>query len=210
MHRKPTIYLVDDDSQVLDAISHLVKPIGANVETFSRADDFLSKFCYAGPACLVLDVRLPGMSGLELQVQLAEADCRIPIIFITGYADIRMAVDAIKNGAANFFEKPFRPQELFDEIQKLLRADIEFWQYRDEEICIERKLAFLKLGEREVLDRIAEGKTNEEIAKELQLSIRGVEARRAKAMKTLRVDSKAELMTLLRIFPSRKSYKILS
>jgi two-component system, LuxR family, response regulator FixJ len=205
MFRKPKIYIVDDDPQVLDAISQLVEPIDADVETFSRADDFLRKFHDNGPMCLVLDVRMPGMSGLELQTKLAQAGCHIPIIFVTGYADVRMTVDALKAGAANIFEKPFRPQELFDEIQKLLREDIESWLRRDEEQCVEQKLKVLRPREREVIDLIAEGKTNDEIAKELQLSLRGIEARRAKAMKTLRVDSKAELMQLLRIYRSRKS-----
>jgi FixJ family two-component response regulator len=114
-------------------------------------------------------------------------------------------VDAVKAGAANFFEKPFRPQDLFEEIQKTLRQDIDNWRRRDEEQSVERKLALLKSGEREVLDLIMDGKTNEEIASELQLSVRGVEARRAKAMRTLRVDSKTELVQLLRSAPAHKS-----
>jgi RNA polymerase sigma factor (sigma-70 family) len=198
MQKTPTIYIVDDEPQVLEAIAHLVKPIGANVETFSRADDFLGKFVDEGPACLVLDVRMPRLSGLELQSKLIETGCKIPVIIVTGHADVRMAVDAVKAGAASFLEKPFRPQELFEEIQKALRADIEAWRRRQEEQSLDRLLAHLKRGERQVLDLIVEGKTNEEIAKSLQLSIRGVEARRAKAMKTLHVDSKVELMQLLR------------
>jgi two-component system, LuxR family, response regulator FixJ len=207
MQRKPTIYIVDDEPEVLEAISHLVKPIEAEVKTYSRADDFLSDFQGDGPGCLVLDVRLPGMSGMELQERLIQARCQMPIIIISGHADIRMAVDAVKAGAVNFLEKPFRPQELFEEIQKTLRSDIERWQHRDEEQSLERKLAVLKAGEREVLDLIMQGKTNEEIARELQLSVRGVEARRAKAMRTLRVDSKSELVRLLRLSIPRSSSK---
>jgi two-component system, LuxR family, response regulator FixJ len=197
MQRKFTIYIVDDEPDVLESIAHLVQPIGADVKTFSDTDDFFSKFNYDGPGCLILDVRMPGMSGMELQMRLVETGCHIPIIIITGHADIRMAVDAMKAGAVNFFEKPFRPQELFDVIQNSLRTDIDAWQHRDEEQCIERKLALLKEKEREVLELIMQGKTNEEIAGDLQLSVRGVEARRAKAMKILRVDSKSELMRLL-------------
>jgi FixJ family two-component response regulator len=189
---------VDDEPEVLEAISHLVKPIEAEVRTFSRADAFLSNFQDEGPGCLILDVRLPNMSGMELQSRLAEIGCKIPIIIVTGHADIRMAVEAVKKGALNFLEKPFRPQELFEEIQKALRSDTERWQRHDEEQSLEKKLGLLKSGEREVLDRIMEGKTNEEIARELDLSVRGVEARRAKAMRTLRVDSKSELMRMLR------------
>ena len=199
MQRKPTIYIVDDEPQVIEAIQHLVKPIGTEVKTFTRADDFLTDFRDDGPACLILDIRMPGMSGMELQTRLAQMGSQIPVIIITGHADVRMAVEAVKSGAVNFFEKPFRPQELFDEIQKTLRADVDAWQRREEEQNVERKLALLKPGEREVLDLIKEGKTNEEIAKDLQLSIRGVEARRAKAMRTLRVDSKTELLQILRI-----------
>jgi FixJ family two-component response regulator len=198
MQRKPIIYIVDDEPQVLEAISHLVKPIEAEVRTFSHADHFLAGFADAGPGCLVLDVRLPGMSGMELQSRLAQAGCHIPIIMLTGHADIRMAVDSVKRGAVNFLEKPFRPQELFEEIQTALRADVENWKRRDEEQSLERKLAQLTPGERAVLERIAQAKTNDEIAAELELSVRGVEARRAKAMKTLAINSKSELLQLLR------------
>jgi RNA polymerase sigma factor (sigma-70 family) len=189
---------VDDEPEVLEAISHLVKPLDTEVKTFSKPDDFLTEFRDEGPGCLVLDVRMPMMSGIELQTRLVQSGSRIPIIIITGHADVRMAVDAVKAGAVSFLEKPFRPQELFEEIQKAIRADIEAWQRRDEEQSLERKLALLKAGEREVLDHIMEGRTNEEIAQQLNLSVRGVEARRAKAMKILRVDSKSELMRLLR------------
>jgi two-component system, LuxR family, response regulator FixJ len=203
MQRKPTIYIVDHEPQVLRSITLLVKPIGAKIRTFTRADNFLNNFHYEGPGCLVLDVFLPDMSGMELQSRLTQAKCQIPIIIITGHADIRMAVDAMKAGAVNFFEKPFRPQDLFKEIQKSLRNDIEVWKRIEEVQSLERKLAILKTGEREVLHLIQEGKTNREIAQELQLSVRGVETRRAKAMKTLRIDSKAELMKFMRISSSR-------
>jgi two-component system, LuxR family, response regulator FixJ len=207
MLRKPTVYVIDDEPDILDIVAGLVRPIGAEVVTFGAAEDFLTGFQHDGAACLVLDVRLPGMSGLELQKKLAQANCTIPVIIVTGYADVRMALDAIRDGAVNFFEKPFRMQELFDQIQKSLREDGEWWQRHEEEQSVERRLALLKAGERAVLDRVAEGKTNEEIAKDLQLSVRGVEARRAKAMKTLRVDSKAELMRLLRISARRSAGK---
>jgi FixJ family two-component response regulator len=207
MPGKPTIYVVDDEAQILDLIAYLVRPIEANVVVFSRADDFLANFRYEGPACLVLDIRMPGMSGLELQAKLVQANCRIPVVFITGYADVKMAVDALKSGARSFFEKPFRPQELFDEIQKILRAEIDSWNRREAEQNVRRRLDFLTAGEREVLNLIAAGNTNEEVAEKLQLSVRGVEARRAKAMKTLRGDSKAELMTLLKFHISSESTK---
>ncbi len=205
MPRKPTIYIVDDEPEVLEAVAHLVKPIEAEVRTFSRADDFLNDFADDGPACLVLDVRLPGMSGMELQARMNQAGIPIPILIVTGHADIRMAVEAVKAGAVNFLEKPFRPQELFEEIQKSLRLDIERWKRHVEVQNVERKLAVVTPREREVLDLIAQGKNNDEIAQELQISVRGVEAQRAKAMRTLRIDSKSELMQLLRVTSPRRS-----
>ena len=207
MQRKPTIYIVDGEREVLDAITQLVKPIGPEVKTFTRADDFLSYFHDDGPGCLVLAVRIPDMSGVEIQARLVQAGCQIPVIFITGHADVRMAVAAMKTGAVDFLEKPFRSQELFDEIQQSLRSSIEKWQQRDEEQRIECELALLKSGEREVIDLINEGKTNEQIARELQISVRGVEARRAKAKRTLRVDSKSDLLKLLRGCTPQKSPK---
>jgi len=199
MERKPKIYILDDEPQILEAITHLVKPIEAEVETYCRVDDFLAGFQNDGPACLVLDVRLPGMSGMELQKHLTQEGYGIPVIIVTGHADVRMAVDAVKAGAAGFLEKPFRPQELFEEIQKTLRADVERWERLDEEQSIDRKLSLLKVGERKVVDLIRQGKNNYEIAEALDLSLRGVEARRAKVMRTLRVDSKTELLRLLRM-----------
>ncbi|MCC6124892.1 MAG: response regulator transcription factor [Pirellulales bacterium] len=198
MEQKTTIHIVDDEPRILEAIAHLIKPIDAEVKTYADAEEFLRDFRDDGPGCLVLDVRMPGMSGLELQTRLAEDGYTLPVVIVTGHADVRMAVDAVKAGAVSFLEKPFRPQELFDEIQRAVRADAEAWRRLDEAQNVERKLAPLKAGEREVLALIAKGKTNEQIAEELHLSVRGVEARRAKAMKTLRVDTKAELLRLLR------------
>jgi two-component system, LuxR family, response regulator FixJ len=205
MHRKPTVYIVDRELQTLEAITQLINPLEAEVFTYSRVEDFLREFDYKGPACLVLDVRLPDMSGLVLQSKLAQAGCKIPVIIITGDADVRMAVDAMKAGAVNFFEKPFRPHDLFEQIQKTLRADIEIWQRIAEEQSIERKLETLDRRQREVLDLVAAGMSNEEIAQKLHLSVRGIEARRAKAMKILRVDSKSELLELLRIVNHQRS-----
>jgi two-component system response regulator FixJ len=197
MERKATIYVVDDDSEIFDAISTLAKPTGATLRTFNNAEDFLDYFRYDGPACLISDVRLPGMSGLQLLKKLAQSGCAIPIIIISAYADIRMALDAIKGGAVNFFEKPFSMQEIYKQIEKSLLAEKQSWHRRDVEQNIERKLASLKAGERAVLDLEVEGKTNEEIAKILELSVSGVKACQTKAMKTLRIDSKSELMRFL-------------
>jgi FixJ family two-component response regulator len=197
MQRKATIYIVDDDPVILKSIARLVEPTGIKVKTFSRVDDFLDRYKADGPGCLVLDMWMPGMSGRKLQSLLAERDHNIPIIFVTDNANVRMAVDALKAGAVNFFEKPYPPQELFEEIQSAIRADIEAWEHREEEQKIEDKLALLKIGEREVMELIMKGNSNKEIAKILQLSVRGVEARRAKAKKTLHIHSKSELRQLL-------------
>lgn len=198
IRRKATIYIVDDDPKVLKSLAQSVKPTKIRTKTFSRVVDFLDFYSADGPGCLVFNMWMPGMSGGELQSLLAKEDVKVPIIFIADHADVRMAVSAIKAGAANFFEKPFRPQEILEEIHKAIRADIETWKHRYEEQKNESRLAQLKMGERKVIELVMEGKTNKDIAKLLQLSVRGVEARRAKAKKILQVGSKGELLQLLR------------
>ena len=114
-------------------LAELVKAIGLNVEAYGSAEEFLEAYPASGPGCLVLDVRVPGMSGMELQRQLAAAGSTLPIIFITGHADVRMAVEAMERGAFGFLEKPFRPQELCEKIQNAVRLDVEAWRWREEQ-----------------------------------------------------------------------------
>jgi two-component system response regulator TtrR len=145
----------------------------------------------------VLDVRVPGMSGMELQRQLAAAGSTLPIIFVTGHADVRMAVDAMERGACGFLEKPFRPQELCEKIQSAVRRDVDAWRRREEQAGAAARLARLTPAERKVADRVAAGKTNKMIAQELFLSTRTVEAHRARLMHRLGIGSRTELVGLM-------------
>jgi FixJ family two-component response regulator len=151
MPRNAKIYIVDDDQDFLEFASHLVKPMGAEVETYSWADDFISNYQADGPGCLVLNAWMPGMSGLELQSQLIQANHRIPIIFVTDYSDIRIVVNALKAGAMNVFEKPVKPQELFEEIQKAVRQDEEAWKSRNEDQNLKQEFAPSMPGENDAI-----------------------------------------------------------
>jgi two-component system response regulator FixJ len=192
----PVVYVVDDDPAVTRLVAELVKAIGLSVETYQSAEAFLEAYQACGPGCLVLDVRVPGLSGMELQRQLAAAGSTLPIVFVTGHADVRMAVEAMERGAFGFLEKPFRPQELCDKIQGAVRLDVEAWHCREEQGSAARRLAQLTPAERRVADRLAGGKTNKMIAKELGLSIRTIEAQRARLMERLGIRSRTELARL--------------
>jgi FixJ family two-component response regulator len=130
MQRKPTIYIVDDEPGIVESLTHLVKPTGADVQSYSSGEEFLKNFRPTGPACLVLDVRMPGMSGLEVQRRLAMAGHGIPVIVITGHGDVKMAVEAVSRGALSFWEKPFCPDALLGEIRAALQRDEEEWSRR--------------------------------------------------------------------------------
>ncbi len=197
MTEEATVFAVDDDSAIIAVLEDLVELIGLKVQSHHSARDFLAGYQRSGPACLVLDVRMPEMSGLELQKHLAAAGDTIPIIIITGHADIRMAVDAMKVGAYEFLEKPFRAQELCDSIQRAVRLDQEAWQRRRQQEDAQRRIEQLTAAEREVMEMVCAGKTNRMIAQGLALSLRAVEDRRARMMKKLMVESRAELMELV-------------
>jgi FixJ family two-component response regulator len=196
MIEEPVVYLVDDDPAVIRLLVELVKAIGLNVEAYQSAEAFLEAYQASGPGCLVLDVRVPGMSGMELQRQLTSAGSTLPIVFVTGHADVRMAVEAMERGAFGFLEKPFRPQELCDKIQSAVRLDVEAWRCREEQGSAAGRLAQLTPAERKVADGLITGKTNKMIAQELGLSIRTVEAQRARLMERLGIRSRTELARL--------------
>jgi two-component system, LuxR family, response regulator FixJ len=195
---QPTVFVVDDDPAINQAVAELVELIGLNASTYTSAIDFLEQFEPAGPACLVLDIRMPGMSGLELQRKLAETEKNLPIVVITGHADVRMAVEAMKLGAVEFLEKPFRAQELCDSIQKAIRLDEENWRRRSQQERAERTYQRLTSAERQVMELVVAGKTNKMMAEQLGLSIRAIEDRRARMMRKLGVESRAELLELVR------------
>ena len=143
MIEEPVVYVVDDDPAVIRLLAELVKAIGLHVEAYPSAEDFFEAYQASGPGCLVLDVRVPGMSGMELQRQLTAAGSTLPIVFVTGHADVRMAVEAMERGAFGFLEKPFRPQELCEKIQSAVRQDVEAWRCREEREIAVRRLAQL-------------------------------------------------------------------
>lgn len=197
MNAPPIVYVVDDDPAIIRLLTELIKALDLNVEAYESAEQFLHAYQASGPGCLVLDVRVPGISGMELQKQLIAAGIALPVIFITGHADVRMAVEALERGAFGFLEKPFRPQELCEKIQNAVRLDVEAWRQRAEREIAAARLAQLTPAERRVADRVVVGKTNKMIAQELGLSTRTIEAHRARLMDRLGMESRIELMRLM-------------
>ena len=194
MDNEPTVFLIDDDPAVLRSLTALVKAVFPRVETYGSAIEFLDAYDPHRPGCLVLDVAMPEMNGLELQRKLVEDKIDVPVVFITAHANVQMAVGAMQSGAVNFLEKPFREQELWDSIRKALDLDLQNRRRKIRRRRAERRMAQLTSGEREVLDLILDGKINKEIATQLQLSIRTIEDRRAKLMKKMEAHSVAELV----------------
>lgn len=193
-----TVHIVDDDEGAVKPIVKLVETIGLRAETYQSSEEFLDRYRSAGPACLVLDVRMPEMSGTTLQQRLAEAGITLPIIMMSAYADVPLAVQAMRNGALNFLEKPFRLQELAESIQEAMRLDREAWRCREEQERAKSRFQQLKPPERQVLDRVVAGHTNKMIAQELGISLRTVENRRARIMEKLEVESRPALVALAR------------
>jgi len=194
----PTVFIVDDDPAMRESLTFLVSSIGLHVESFSSARDFLDGYAPGRIGCLVLDIRMPGMSGLELQERLNERRIELPIVMITGFGDIPMAVRALKHGALDFLEKPFTDQDLLDRIHEAIeqhrRRRIER-QRRDE---IEARVGRLTSRERQVMKCVVEGKSNKVIAEQLGLSPKTIEVHRARMMDKMRATSLAELLQLLR------------
>ena len=196
---EPTVYLVDDDPSMIAALRELVGLLGLKAAAFRSANEFLDAYSSDGPGCLVLDVRLPGMSGLELQKELLARGIDLTTIFVTGFGNVRMAVEAMKAGAMDFLEKPFRMQELCDCIQRAVKLDATNWREREQRRQAQQQIAVLTQAEREVLGQVVAGKTNRLIAAELGLSIRAVEDRRARMMRKLNVSSHVELLNQIGI-----------
>jgi FixJ family two-component response regulator len=190
----PTVYVVDDDASIREALSSLVRSVGLGVETFSSAKAFLEHKRSEAPACLVLDVRLPGLSGIELQRELAGADHQIPIIFITGHGDIPMSVRAMKAGAIEFLTKPFRDQDLLDAIQHAIEQDAESRQRRSETAAVRVRYETLTTREREVMRFVVQGLLNKQIAGELGTSEVTVKIQRGNVMRKMQVESVPELV----------------
>ena len=190
------VFVVDDDTQTRDALKNLMRSVGLQVEVFASARDFLESKRPDVPACLVLDVRLRGLSGLDLQKRMAEAKIELPIIFITGYGDIPMTVQAMKAGAVEFLTKPFRNQELLDAIQQALERDRTTREQRAKNDELYDRYDSLTPREREVMTLVVAGLLNKQIAGELGTSETTVKNHRHQIMEKMGADSLAELVKM--------------
>jgi FixJ family two-component response regulator len=195
--REPTVYVVDDDLDMRDSLHWLLTTVGLRVETFASAREFLQGFIPGGPGCLLFDVRMPGTSGLDLFEELVRRGEALPVIFITAFADVPMAIRAMKSGAVEFVEKPFNRQTLLEKVQRAIRQDVERYRLLADRESMRTRFESLTDKEREVLDAIKVGEPNKAIAARFGVSIRAVEMRRASLMKKLGVRSMMELMRLM-------------
>ncbi|HUO18152.1 MAG TPA: response regulator transcription factor [Steroidobacteraceae bacterium] len=193
----PTVFVVDDDEGVRNSLRFLLKSVGLATRPLASAGEFLETYKPSQPGCLVLDVRMPGMSGLELQQQLNLRGAVIPVIFITGHGDIAMAVEAMQQGAFDFLQKPFRDQDLIDRIQRALERDARNRASLEQHAKIRERLDSLTPREREVLALMTRGKPNKVMAAELGVSQRTVEIHRARVMEKSGAASLAQLVRMV-------------
>ena len=195
--RPPTVFIVDDDDAVRNSLRLLLKSVGLTASALASAHEFLSTYDPQQPGCLILDVRMPGMSGLELQQQLNMRGAVIPVIFITGHGDIPMAVEAMQHGAFDFLQKPFRDQDLIDRIQRALAKDAKSRAALKEHARIRSRLESLTPREREVMQLMTRGKPNKVMAADLGVSQRTVEIHRARVMEKSGATSLAQLVRMV-------------
>lgn len=195
--QEPVVHIIDDDEAVRDSLNMLLDSVDIANRQYESAQAFLQSDYTSTSGCIVLDIRMPGMSGMELQEKLNEMGLKLPIIFITGHGDIPMAVEAMKRGAVEFVQKPFREQELLDCINRALQMDSER-RISDQEVdAIRRRVESLTPREKQVMDMIVEGKANKVIAFDLDLSQRTVEIHRAHVMEKMQTKSLAELVRMV-------------
>jgi RNA polymerase sigma factor (sigma-70 family) len=196
MSSKPNVFVVDDDQAMRNSLKWLIESVGMSVETFSTADEFIRSYYPGRAGCLLLDVRMPGMSGLELQEHFIKHQINIPIIIITGHGDVPMAVRAMKAGAIDFIEKPFNDELLLESIRNALNLDVEQRAAQAERAEIATRLANLTPREHEVMEMVTEGCANKEIAQTLGVSAKTVEAHRSRVMEKMQADSLADLVKM--------------
>jgi RNA polymerase sigma factor (sigma-70 family) len=191
-----TVFVIDDDPSVREAIDSLIRSVGINVRTFASAQEFMTSKRPDAPACLVLDVRMPGLSGLDLQRELANAGIRIPVIFITGHGDIPMSVRAMKAGAVEFLTKPFRDQDLLDAISQAIERDRAERVQFAEVVELQQRFEELTPREREVMKQVVAGLLNKQIANRLNISEVTVKLHRHQVMEKMKAQSLAELVRM--------------
>jgi RNA polymerase sigma factor (sigma-70 family) len=192
----PIVFVVDDDKAVRKSLERLIKSVGLTVQAFSSAREFLESDPSAGPSCLVLDVRMPELSGIDLQKELGKMGYTIPIIFITGYGDIPMSVRTMKRGAIDFLTKPFNDQDLLDAIHRAIEKDKQTRREQDEIGTIQQRVDSLTPREREVFSLVVTGMLNKQIAYDLGMSEKTVKVHRSRVMDKMQADSLAELVRL--------------
>ena len=201
MSELPTVFIVDDDPAVQRAVGIVARSLSCEVRMFGSASEFLLGYAEGTAGCLVLDVRMPEMSGIELQKMLVDAGVRLPVIMMSGHADIPMAVTAMSQGAFTFLQKPFRMPELTSAIEQAVQQSLAEQKLHQKQTEVLARLKSLTSKEREVLDLLLEGRSNKEIAFHLSISLRAVEDRRARLMKRMEAASIVELVSDVRSLP---------
>jgi RNA polymerase sigma factor (sigma-70 family) len=197
MTSDPTVFVIDDDHSVRSSLKFLISTVGLHVETFDSAEAALQRLAVDAPGCLVLDVRLRGLSGLDLQRELAARNCQVPIVFITGHGDIPMSVRAMKAGAVEFLTKPFRDQDLLDAVRIALERDRTRREQEKEITDLQQRFQSLTAREREVASMVVAGKLNKQIADQLGTAENTVKVHRSRAMDKMQAQSVADLVRMI-------------
>ena len=197
MKPDPTVFVVDDDDAVRRFLSGLIASVGLNVETYASAQEFLDAYERGRAGCLVLDIRMPGMSGLELQKELVERNIQIPVIILTGHGDVQIAVQTMKAGAFDFIEKPFNNELLLDRIQKAMAQQVDVTADRVKRDDIADRISLLTPRERQIMDMVANGEMNKMIAHRLSISEKTVEIHRSRVMEKMQARSLADLVRMV-------------
>ena len=199
MTPEPTVFVVDDDEAVRRFLSGLIASVGLRIEAYASAREFLDACDPDRPGCLLLDIRMPDMSGLELQKELKSRGIHLPVIILTGHGDVQVAVRAMKAGAVDFLEKPFNNQQLLDRVQQAVAENTRASDSRVRQDEIKARVARLTPREREVLDLVAAGETNKGVARSLDISEKTVEIHRAHVMEKMQANSLADLVKMIAI-----------